>query len=329
MRIRFDVSEMKTFKDCGRKWELSSRNAYHMRPKVTSPNLVFGTLFHEALHALYAAAEPNVDSITETITKELAGDTVAQKVMTKMIHGYYAEVLPDDKARYKVLDIERGFNFPIPELAQAGVSAGQQPAVDPETGEIIIDPEQGEVVACGSIDMIALERETNKVWGFEHKSCKNFRTNVYHAMDEQPRMYFLALSSIVADLNKHLPEGHEPYTVGGIYITEVRKLSTKFEYQRRTCVYSPQQMKRFYEGVLHFGGQIVANARAIETGNLNLAPSPSFLKCAMCDYAPICEQYSDHDLDLDLVLDEFTEEFEIRNVDHLDEKMERLVSDDE
>lgn len=325
-RIRFDVSEMKTFKDCGRKWELSSRNAYHMRPRATPINLLFGTLFHEGLHALYASPDPDVDSILATLTKELAGDTVSQKVMAQMIRGYYDNVLPEDKARYKVLDIERGFEFPIPELFEGGVAQGQESFIDPDTGEVMKKVEDGVVVACGSIDMIALDRETNEVWGFEHKSCKNFRTDVYHAMDEQPRMYFLALRQIVDELNA-ARAGEAPYKAGGIFVTEVRKLSTKFEYQRRKCVYSLREQARFYAGLLHFGGQIVDASRRIVHTELNLPPSPSFLKCAMCDYAPICTQYGDNDLDLELMLDEFAEEFQIRDVDHLDEKVERLVDD--
>ena len=321
MKIRFDVSELKTYKDCARKWELSSRNAYHLRPRVISPNLTFGTLFHEGLHALYAAAEPNVDGILDTLLKELEGDSVAQKVMTTMITGYYDEVLPGDKARFKVLDIERGFEFSIPELSKPDW-------VDDETGEVKVGDK---VVACGSIDMIALDKETNEVWGFEHKSCKNFRTDVYHMLDEQPKMYYLALQGIVDQLNEERSAATTPvpmpYTLGGLYVNEVKKLSTKFAYQRRMCKYSVRQLAKFYCGVLHHGAQIVKHTQTIEHTDLNLPTSPGYLKCAMCDYANICAQYGDEDTDLELLLDDFAEEYQVRETDHLDEKMERMVDE--
>jgi hypothetical protein len=316
MKIRFDVSELKTFKECGRKWELSSRNAYHLRPRVAAPNLVFGTLFHEALHGLYAAAEPNVDGILETLMRELTGDAVAQKVMTTMIKGYYSGPLQDDKAKYKILDIERGFEIPVPELYMC---------INPESGEIVPGPDV--VVICGSIDMIAIDRETNAVWGFEHKSCKNFRTDVYHMLDEQPKMYYLALKQIIDELNAKKSQETPPYILGGLIVNEVKKLSNKFEYQRRICKYSIMQQAKFYSSVLHFGEQIVKAAQRMEHEDLNLPTSPSYLKCAMCDYANICSQYGDDNLELEVILDEFAEEYQVREVDHLDEKMERAVDE--
>ena len=42
--MRFDVSEMKTLAECSRKWEISSRNAMHLKPRGINSNLAFGTL---------------------------------------------------------------------------------------------------------------------------------------------------------------------------------------------------------------------------------------------------------------------------------------------
>ena len=311
--MKFDVSELKTFKDCGRKWELSSRNAYHLRPKMASPNLIFGTIFHECLHALYAGTlkpeGPNVDLIIEQAQKEMEGDTVAQKVIKKMVEGYYEGPYADDIAMYKVLDIERRFEFPIPAL-------GNDSNGDP-------------VLACGSIDMITLMLGTNQIWGFEHKSCKNFRTNVYHMLDEQPKMYFMALQQIVDDYNA---EHGTDYVVGGLIVNEVKKMSTKFEYSRRECIYTPEQQNRFYKELLNYGSQILYHKERLEAstgnGDASLPPQASYLKCAMCDYAPVCEQYGDAPVDLELLLDEFQEEFQVREVDHLEEKMERKFDDE-
>ena len=48
-----DVSEIKEFRHCKRKWQLSSRNSFHLTPCVTPPAFKMGTVFHECLHKLY------------------------------------------------------------------------------------------------------------------------------------------------------------------------------------------------------------------------------------------------------------------------------------
>jgi hypothetical protein len=45
----------------------------------------------------------------------------------------------------------------------------------------------------------------------------------------------------------------------------------------------------------------------------------------MCDYSSICTTYGYGELNKALVLEEFVEEFEVRDVDHLDEKAERRI----
>ena len=48
-----DVSEIKEFRHCKRKWQLSSRNSFHLTPCVTPPAFKMGTVFHECWHKLY------------------------------------------------------------------------------------------------------------------------------------------------------------------------------------------------------------------------------------------------------------------------------------
>ena len=54
-------------------------------------------------------------------------------------------------------------------------------------------------------------------------------------------------------------------------------------------------------------------------------PSPSYMGCSMCDYKTICETYMYGTLDKDTVIEEFKEEFKVREVDHLEEKEDRSV----
>ena len=53
--------------------------------------------------------------------------------------------------------------------------------------------------------------------------------------------------------------------------------------------------------------------------------TPSYMGCQMCDFAPVCQMYGYKDLDMNDILDEFQEEYEVRKEDHLDEKSERRI----
>lgn len=299
--MRFDTSEMKTLTSCARKWQLSSRNAFHMRPKLTNPNLFFGTIFHECLHALYLGGD--VDKIVAQAVKECQGDPTQQKVIEAMIRGYASEVLPTDLDTYKVKDIEHGVNFKLCDI------------IDEVTGEV------EEVTVCGSIDMIVIREDTRTVYGFEHKSAAKFRPNIYIALDEQPRVYFIALMHYVDELNANLKEGEQPYTVGGIFINEVKKVQKKFEYSRHLCSYGPAQIEGFKNKLIRAAQKIYRATKGYTSCDME----PSYMGCQMCDFAPICETYGYAAIDKEELLEEFAEEFEVRDVDHLDEKVERRI----
>ena len=309
--MRVDVSEIKTYKTCKRQWLFSSRNRFHMRPIVQPAAFATGTLFHEALHALYLGVP--VERVLEGIKKEMTESDVA---LIAMIKGYAEYVLPYDLERYKVLDIEKSFCF--------------NPCTS--DGEII----DADLEICGSIDMICLDVEENKIYGFEHKTAKNFRDTSFLWMDEQPRVYTLALQKIVKEYNdkklkeweelcKHIPAEDNipaqpiPAEVGGIYINEVKKLLRDFKYQRTLCTYPKSDMDNFME---MFFSTCCACKHDVEMSSKAL-PSPSYFNCQMCSYKNICETYMYSTLDKDEVLNEFQDEFVIRDEDHLDEKVER------
>lgn len=315
--MRVDVSEIKTYKTCKRQWKLSSRNGFHLRPYVTPPQFALGTLFHESLHSLYLGVP--LEKVMEMIRKEMSENETA---LLAMVPGYAHEVLPGDLERFKVLDIEHKFCFPC------CTSDGE-----------IIDPD---IEICGSIDMIVVEKETNKIYGFEHKTAKNFRDTSFLWMDEQPRVYTIALQQYIKEKNDKLyedymrecsgvciqdltegkismPEEPKYYTLGGIYINEVKKLLRKFSYQRTLCTYPEDDLDNFIEA---FFGACCACKNSVETNDV-AAPSPGYFQCQLCDFKSICETYMYRTLNKEEVLEEFQEEFVVRETDHLDDKAER------
>lgn len=295
--MKVDVSEIKTYKSCRRQWLLTSRNRFHLRPIITPSHFALGTIFHESLHMMYMGA--SLEKTMEFVRSSMSTDN--EVALLAMVPGYYKNVLPNDLDRYQVLDIEHHFDF-IP--------------TDLDTGEVI-DPE---VHVCGSIDMIVLDPEENKIYGFEHKTCKNFRDSSFMWMDEQPRVYTYALMLYVQNYNeKHLAEGQSPVELGGIYINEVKKLLRDFKYQRTLCKYPKDDLRNFMHA---FFGTCCACHQSV-MNNDPAYPSPSYFGCSMCDYKTICETYMYSTLDKDEVIEEFKEEFKVRENDHLEEKTER------
>jgi CRISPR/Cas system-associated exonuclease Cas4 (RecB family) len=289
MAMRIDVSEIKTYRECKRKHQFSSRNRFHLVPTKPADNLIFGTQFHEILHSIYLGVP--LDKILAWIDKEIT-DPVYWKTATAMAEGYYKEIyLPQDKDRYKVIDIEKAFEFPI-------------------TGD-------SEIVACGSIDMIALDVQTNELVGFEHKTAKNFRPDVYNFVDEQPRLYSVALRKILEEYKKTGRVAND-VTIGPIYLNQVKKLQRSFDACRTECRYSEEDLSRFMKS-------FVASAKDISEDNKEELPEPGYMKCQMCDYADLCMHYGYAPINKDELLDEFEGEYHEREVDHLDEKSERAI----
>lgn len=287
--MRVDVSEVKTFRECPRKWSYSSRNFWHLRATALNTNFIFGTLFHEALHALYLGGD--LEKTVASTLRELS-DPSEIRTMEAMIRGYAREVLPGDLQKYKPLDVEHKF-------------------------ELSIEPfKKLDITLCGSIDMIALNLQENRIDGFEHKTCRSFRDPMYSMVDEQPRLYTFALRQFVEEYNaKH----NTDYAVGVIYLNEVRKVQRAFDYNRTVCKYTDDDLQGFLRA---FFMTCEAIERASQGTRLK-EPLPGMMKCSMCEYKEMCLAYQYASPTEEEVLDEFGDEFVVRENDHLDEKVER------
>lgn len=309
--MRVDVSEVKSYRDCKRKHQFSSRNRFHLRSTIPNPNLTFGTQFHEVLAMMYMGA--TIDSILEWIDREVT-DSVHWKVMDNMTKGYYDGPYQEDKDRYVVIDIEKSFNYPA-----GAVDGNAVRFIQDESGTwqgVDADGELHEAICiCGSIDMVCIDVATGKLVGFEHKTAKNFRPEVYDRLDEQPRVYSWALRKILEDYHaqgKYL----EVKEVGPINLNQVKKLQSKFAYQRTPCEYADGDLFNFMRAFVRTVTEI---AQSPDCCN----PDPGFMKCQMCDYADLCMHYGYADINKEELLAEFEGEFEVRDCDHLDEKAQR------
>lgn len=317
--MRVDVSEVKTYRECHRKHEFSSRNRFHLRPIAPNDNLVFGTQFHEVLAMMYMGT--SLDKILEWINDEVT-DSVYFKIMTCMANGYYNGPYQEDKDRFQVIDIEKSFNYPVGCKDLYAARNYLLTYSKDEDGNWVAVDKDGEVheaiSICGSIDMVVIDRETNMMCGFEHKTAKNFRPEVYNLVDEQPRVYSWALRKILKDYHdqgKYL----DIKEVGPIYLNQVKKLSTKFAYERAACQYTESDLNNFMQAFINTVLRIAIH----ENDQLDMLPQPGYMKCSMCDFADLCMHYGYANINLDALTKEFDGEFEVRDHDHLDEKAQR------
>lgn len=314
--MKVDVSEIKTFKACRRQWQLSSRNRFHMRPIVTPTQFALGTIFHESLAQLYLGV--SLDKVMAMVRREMKTDNEA--ALLAMIPGYYNKVLPGDLDRFTVLDIEWHFEVP-PTTSDGEYLFPIEHQVDAKTGELCYDDNGDPImvpslIICGSIDMIVVDKAEGKIYGFEHKTCKNFRDESFLWMDEQPRVYTWALQHYIRNYNeKHGTD----YTLGGVYLNEVKKLLRQFQYQRTLCTYTDEDLDHFMQA---FFTDCTACKHAVDN-NSYAAPKPSYFSCGMCSFKTICSTYMYAPLNESEVLEEFKEEFVKREEDHLEEKTER------
>lgn len=304
-----DVSEIKEFRGCKRKWQFSSRNQFHLRPKVQNKNFLMGTVFHNCLHKLYVGVPiEEVSTYLIDCTKEL--DPKDVMVLRSMVEGYEREVMPLDREAYTILDIEHRFKF-------SPAAYLQHAAQNEETlHNSWIADQLAELEVTGAIDMIALRKEDGTIWGFEHKTARNFRTEVYALMDEQPRVYTAALQMWVDTYNA---EHSTQYTLGGVYINEVKKLVKAFDYKRTPMVYSNEDIRAFMFGFFLSCEDL---QEYHESPTWPRVPQPDFLKCGNCAYAQVCIDMQYESMSLDALLAKYGDTLAVREVDHLEEKDE-------
>lgn len=310
--MNIDVSELKAFRHCKRQWQLSSRNQFHLRACATPVAFRLGTIFHESLHKLYLGKD--IEEVKAYICEELQNDDKNRPMLLSMINGYDREVMPEDREKYTVLDIEHHFSYtPADIMVACGVT--------PDVFDFTQHEAFADVNICGSIDMIVVDNETNEIWGFEHKTAKNFRNDIYLWMDEQPRLYYGALIMYVDALNDEMRfNGKEQiYKVGGVFINEVRKLVRTFDYKRSTLKYAGSDLRNF---MIHLMTSVAECHKLVNNPRMPRVPQPDLMTCGMCQFNTICQEMQYKDLKLEDILAEFSQEFEVREQDHLEEKTE-------
>lgn len=337
--IFMSTSEIKTYKNCRRQWEFTSRNRMMVKPRITPKALALGTLWHEALASLYSGA--NYDAVWALVQQEMTENDTALKAMLPQ---YYEQVLKQDMQDWKVLEVEHKFYFPTG-LSRLSDDTAVCPKCDrvfdsnvkalwPQHSEefpdilgrcmdcnVAIVPQILEVHMTGAIDLIVYDESNDQVLGIEHKTCAKFRDDVFGHLDEQPRVYFEALNHYIENLKgKRNSKGDLiiPKTAinGGIVISETKKLLRDFQHKRTVYSYYALDHAAFLSA---WRNELKSCAASIMLDRAEV-PTPNYFSCQMCDFKGVCKVYGHAPISKNQLLEDFSLEFEERTVDYLDEK---------
>ena len=264
----FSANEIRTYGDCPRKRYYTSRDHLALRTATVGGNLALGTIVHKMLQHYYTEADKllaEVEEITVEIAKlaletiEIACPFVLEKDAIDSenlkvfitIKNCYMEQIAIDLARYSIISCEQNFNmdnWPIDDVRYHG-----------------------------QIDMIVLERGTNICKFFEHKTCKDFRPEIYNRFDVQLHIYSAYGERYCAE---------NGYQWGGMVLNELKKGKTERGYanHRMFYLYSEALALSFFNWIAR------KTAGAISPTNKH-EPCNGYMVCKMCEYAPVCLQY--------------------------------------
>lgn len=163
------INEVKTFRECRRKWYFSGRNGMYLRPKIVDSSLRTGSAFHAALEAMYKQESYNIDNIIDKYKVEEKD----RDMLKFQIKKYEENVLKHDLETINVIASEFKYS---------------------------IELENG-VTLFGFIDVVYEEKKTGDIGALEHKFVRNLRSDVYNYLDEQIKAYELAILKVFGQCN--------------------------------------------------------------------------------------------------------------------------------
>ena len=273
-KYTFSANEIRQYSDCARKRYYSSRDCLAVRAVKANGNLVLGKKVHEMLEYYYLEGQKALEqmkgynsnvtlpremvkvaleSLEEFQLSEEEATALGSDLSTfHCIHeNYKAERLVDDLAKYEPLYCEMEFklsNWPL----------------------------EG-VQYHGQIDMIVRERATNKLWFFEHKTCRDFRPEIYNRFDVQLHLY---------TVTGHNMSQHEGMEWGGSILNEIKKAKTARGYaeHRMYYTYSEEEMYSFVKW-------LAKKTQAAISPENEHEPCNTYMTCKMCEYASVCLAY--------------------------------------
>ena len=252
------ANELRQYSECARKRYYSSRDYLAIRSTKPNASLELGTAIHRMLEYYYTQGyqkivqgndvESALNSLEDFIPENIENiDAVTFNCIKKC----YREYFEQDLERYEIIGTEQEFNL------------SDWPIIG--------------VQYHGQIDMVVIDKESGKLMFFEHKTCKDFRPEIYNRFDIQLHIYseYGRQLAYMMDLEW-----------GGVILNEIKKAKTErgFAVHRMYYLYDDEESLSFFKW-------ITKKTIGVVSPNNEHEPCNNYMTCKMCDYAPICLQY--------------------------------------
>ena len=244
----FSASEIKNYTECARKRYYSSRSLLALKPSKPNMNMFLGKRVHEMLDYYYTKGQTRKECEPfklDAMTSDQFEKAGCLKTF-ECIHEMYQARLEEDLSKYTVLDCEHEFE--------------------------LIDWPIKDVKYHGQIDMIVQEKETGKIFFFEHKTARDFRPEIYSRFDVQLHIYAFYGQ-------KYCDENNLEW--GGMILNEIKKAKTERGYaeHRMYYLYSPSEMMQFFCWI---------KEKTKGAVNSFHEPCNSYMTCKMCPFQDVC-----------------------------------------
>lgn len=168
-------SDRAMFKNCPRKWDLSSPNRQNLRSRKKAKPLWLGTLVHLCLEGYYGGLYENAFAAFmaegQRIPKVEREEFAEELFLAGNMLRHYSMVYPSLYYEpFTVLAVEQGFQIPL--------------------------NEEGDIFA-GTIDGVVRFRDTGKIACLEHKTFALHKHEELHDLDDQTSIYPAALNLLI------------------------------------------------------------------------------------------------------------------------------------
>ena len=259
----FSANEIRQYGECPRKRYYASRDCLAIRSSTPSSNLSLGKTVHAMLEHYYTKLNDliianEISVITEDLFNYVDDFILEPDLLSiddtkifECIKTYYKPQIIEDLKKFQVVGCEH--NFTLHDWPFEGV------------------------MYHGEIDMIVLDVETNTLYFVEHKTCKDFRPEIYNRFDIQLHVYDNYGRKYCKSMG---------YEWGGIILNEIKKAKTDrgFANHRMTYLYSEKEVNDFYNWICR------KTLGAVSHDNMH-EPCNNYMTCKMCEYSDICLKY--------------------------------------
>lgn len=282
------ANEIRQFSECARKRYYASRDCLAIRSNRPANALVLGSAFHNALQYYYTELNKLIEQCKESDPdilepSKIAGllDSIDPFSLYRNIYDADGNIVTDDSGAPLTEAIVREEDLKTLECMiesykpQIAEDAMQFEVIECESNFNLENWPIDDVQYHGLVDMIVRKRDNGLIYFFEHKTCSNFRPEIYSRFDIQLHIYAYYGKKMYGD------------EFGGMILNQVKKAKTVRGYDQTRDLYTYNNNNELES----FEMWLKLKTLALVSPENNHAPCNNYMTCKMCEYMDICMVY--------------------------------------